>query len=204
MKRVYITAVPLASNFILRPEPVQCVNIDLSTDEKILYPITRLIGATREPDDQVVVMAVRQVNDPENINFDHLKEEIGALAGKYELIDITIPETQQKDFLMDLFRDLTGALEEDCTVYADATFGTKTYPLVLFSALNYAVKIKECEVERIIYQEQKRDKITHKAISTKIYDVTSLFLLDQVVNTLGFSDAGPEEKKALLETLMQL
>lgn len=204
MKRVYITAVPLASNFILRPEPVQCVNIDLSTDEKILYPITRLIDATRKPGDQVVVMAVRQVNDPENINFDHLKEEISALAGKYELIDITIPETQQKNFLMDLFRDLTGALEEDCTVYADATFGTKTYPLVLFSALNYAVKIKECEVERIIYQEQKRDKITHKAISTKIYDVTSLFLLDQVVNTLGFSDAGPDEKKALLETLMQL
>ena len=204
MKRVYITAVPLPSNFTLKAETVQCFNIDLPTDDKMIFPITRLIRATMQPGDQASIVTVRQVNDAQNANFDNLKEELTRLLGTYQLTDITIPETQKKDFLMNLFRQLIDTLEEDCIVYADATFGTKTYPLVLFSALNYAVKIKECEVDRIIYQEQKRDKITHKPISTTIYDITSLFLLDQVVSTLGFSDAGPEEKKALLETLMQL
>lgn len=204
MKRVYITAVPLPSNFTLPAETIQCFNIDLPTDDSMIFPITRLIRATMQPGDRATVVTVRQVNDLKNANFDNLKEELNRLLGDYELTDITIPETQKKDFLMDLFRQLIDTLEEDCTVYADATFGTKTYPLVMFSALNYAVKIKECEVDRIIYQEQKRDKITHEAVSTTIYDITSLFLLDQVVSTLGFSDAGPEEKKALLETLMQL
>lgn len=204
MKRVYITAVPLPSNFTLKAETVQCFNIDLPTDDKMIFPITRLIRATMQPGDQASVVTVRQVNDAQNANFDNLKEELTRLLGTYQLTDITIPETQKKDFLMDLFRQLIDTMEEDCTVYADATFGTKTYPLVMFTALNYGVKIKECEVDRIIYQEQKRDKVTHKAISTTIYDITSLFLLDQVVSTLGFSDAGPEEKEALLETLMQL
>lgn len=204
MKRVYITAVPLPSNFTLKSETVQCFNIDLPTDDKMIFPITRLIRATMRPGDQASVVTVRQVNDAQNANFDNLKEELTRLLGTYQLTDITIPETQKKDFLMDLFRQLIDTMEEDCTVYADATFGTKTYPLVMFTALNYGVKIKECEVDRIIYQEQKRDKATHKAVSTTIYDITSLFLLDQVVSTLGFSDAGPEEKEALLETLMQL
>lgn len=204
MKRVYITAVPLPSNFTLKAETVQCFNIDLPTDDKMIFPIARLIRATMQPGDQASVVTVRQVNDAQNANFDNLKEELTRLLGTYQLTDITIPETQKKDFLMDLFRQLIDTMEEDCTVYADATFGTKTYPLVMFTALNYGVKIKECEVDRIIYQEQKRDKVTHKAISTTIYDITSLFLLDQVVSTLGFSDAGPEEKEALLETLMQL
>ena len=204
MKRVYITAVPLPSNFTLKAETVQSFNIDLPTDDKMIFPITRLIRATMQPGDQASVVTVRQVNDAQNANFDNLKEELTRLLGTYQLTDITIPETQKKDFLMDLFRQLIDTMEEDCTVYADATFGTKTYPLVMFTALNYGVKIKECEVDRIIYQEQKRDKVTHKAISTTIYDITSLFLLDQVVSTLGFSDAGPEEKEALLETLMQL
>lgn len=204
MKRVYITAVPLPSNFTLKAETVQCFNIDLPTDDKMIFPITRLIRATMKPGDQASVVTVRQVNDVQNANFDNLKEELTRLLGTYQLTDITIPETQKKDFLMDLFRQLIDTMEEDCTVYADATFGTKTYPLVMFTALNYGVKIKECEVDRIIYQEQKRDKVTHKAVSTTIYDITSLFLLDQVVSTLGFSDAGPEEKEALLETLMQL
>lgn len=204
MKRVYITAVPLTSNFTLPAETVQCFNIDLPTDDSMIFPITRLIRATMKPGDQASVVTVRQVNDAKNANFDNLKEELTRLLGTYQLTDITIPETQKKDFLMDLFRQLIDTLQEDCTVYADATFGTKTYPLLMFAALNYGVKIKECEVDRIIYQEQKRDKVTHKAISTTIYDITSLFLLDQVVSTLGFSDAGPEEKEALLETLMQL
>lgn len=156
MKRVYITAVPLPSNFTLKAETVQCFNIDLPTDDKMIFPITRLIRATMQPGDQASVVTVRQVNDAQNANFDNLKEELTRLLGTYQLTDITIPETQKKDFLMNLFRQLIDTLEEDCIVYADATFGTKTYPLVLFSALNYAVKIKECEVDRIIYQEQKR------------------------------------------------
>ena len=45
-------------------------------------------------------------------------------------------------------------MESDACYYADATFGTKTYPLVLSSALHYAEKIlDDTEVCGIYYRE---------------------------------------------------
>lgn len=202
MKRIYITAVPLPSNFPLNASVVQCMNIQLPEDDSYTFPISRLIAATMQEGDEALVISVRQTNASGDENFNRLKKDLAERQIPYELKDITTPESQQKDFLIKLFYQLSEALEENCIIYADATFGTKTYPLVLFPALHYAVKIKNCDVANIIYQEQRRKD--GKPISTSIYDITSIFLMDEVVNTLGFSGAASADKDALLKSLMQL
>lgn len=204
MKRIYITAVPLPSNFLLNPQPVQCVNIQLCDDASLTFPISRLIEATMEPGDEALVITVRQANDSGDENLNRLRADLEQLRIPYRLADITTPESQVKDSLLDLFRDLAKAIEPQCCIHADTTFGTKTFPILLFSALNYAEKVKNCEIINLIYQEQRRDAVTHKPTTTSIYDITSLFYLNGVVNMLGRSDSSVKDKDELLDSLLNL
>ncbi len=204
MKRIYITAVPLPSNFILGPQNVECVNIKLRTDNQLIFPISRLIEATMQTGDEAEVITVRQTNDSGDENLNRLKQDLTALHIDYQIKDITTPENQNKDALLELFKRLAQAIDPQCCVYADSTFGTKTYPIVLFAALNYAEKIKECELHCLLYQEQRRDMQTHKATGTYLYDITSLFYLSSVVDALNQSEASFEEKDALLGSLLNL
>lgn len=204
MKRIYITAVPLPSNFILGPQNVECVNIKLRTDNQLIFPISRLIEATMQTGDEAEVITVRQTNDSGDENLNRLKQDLTALHIDYQIKDITTPENQNKDALLELFKRLAQAIDPQCCVYADSTFGTKTYPIVLFAALNYAEKIKECELQCLLYQEQRRDMQTHKATGTYLYDITSLFYLSSVVDALNQSEASFEEKDALLGSLLNL
>ena len=77
---------------------------------------------------------MRQVNSPRSENLEVFRRELDSLGRPYTLIDLTTPENQQRDGLLALFEALTDAMESDACYYADATFGTKTYPLVLSSA----------------------------------------------------------------------
>ena len=201
MKKIYITAVPLDSNFILKPQEIECVNLDLRTDAQLTFPISRLIQATMQPDDEALVITVRQTNESGKENMNSLKQDLETLQIPYRLEDITTPENQNKSDLMELFKRLAKAIEPQTCVYADSTFGTKSYPIILLAALNYAEKIKECELKKLIYQEQRRGPLTH---GTYLYDVTALYYLNGIVDALHQSDAGVEEKEALLDTLLNL
>lgn len=204
MKKIYITAVPLDSNFILEAQEIECVNIDLRADDQLTFPISRLMQATMQPDDEALVITVRQVNEYGEKNMDSLKQDLAALQAPYRLKDITTPENQNKSDLMELFKRLAKTIEPQTCIYADSTFGTKSYPIVLLAALNYAEKIKECELKKLIYQEQRREPLTHKPIGTYLYDVTALYYLNGIVDALHQSDAGVEEKESLLDTLLNL
>lgn len=205
MKRIYITAVPLPSNFPLEAQRVQCVNLELRrTDDSLTFPISRLIESTMEAGDEALVIGVRQVNESGDENKNRLLRDLDSLQIDYRFVDLTTPESQGKASLLELFQNLANAIEERCCVYADVTFGTKTYPLLLFAALNYAEKVKNCDVLSLIYQEQRRDPITHKPTTTSIYDVTNLFYLSGIINTMGFSDASVRDKDELLRSLLRL
>lgn len=204
MKRIYITAVPLPSNFTLKPKKVECVNIDLRSDDRFTFPISRLIEATMQEGDEAVVITVRQTNDSGDENMDRLKQDLSTLRIPYQIKDITTPENQNKDALLELFKRLARAIDSQCCIYADSTFGTKTYPILLFAALNYAEKIKECELHCLIYQEQRRDAQTHQETGTYLYDITSLFYLNSVVDALSQSEAGVDEKDTIFDSLLNL
>ena len=61
------------------------------------------------------------------------------------------------------------------------TFGTKTYPLVLFSALRCIDKLlQNVEIKGIYYQEiTRRDG---KEDRVRLYDVSALFTLDSIAD----------------------
>lgn len=183
MKRIYVTAVPLESNFVLSPKCAEPVNFALNSPPRAAaFPIIPVMQDTVREGDSVKVIAVRQKNAPENRNMDILCKELDALhLPDCTLCDITIGETQQKDALLKLFGDLVDDFEEEACYYACITFGTKTYPLVLFSALRCADKLlRDVEVKGIYYREITRRQ--GKEDSLRMYDVSALFTLDSIAD----------------------
>ena len=202
MKRIYFTAVPLPSNFVISARHITCDTIRLRTDDALFFPISRLMEATLQPGDEAILIAIRQVNDSGDENMKRLRQDLETLRSCCQIKEIIVPENQNGDTLIELFRQMAAAVPPKCCVYADSTFGTKTYPLLLFTALHYAEKIKECEVKHLIYQEQRRDAKTHQIKDTTLYDITILFYLDGVVDALSQSDAGVEGKGSMLTSML--
>lgn len=183
MRRIYITAVPLQSNFLLTPKLAQPVNYTMHIPmTAAAFPIVPVLADTVQEGDSVKVIAVRQQNEPRNRNMDLLREELAALAlPDCTLVDLAVPETQQKDQLLALFAHLTNCLEPEACYYACATFGTKTYPLVLFSALRYADRLlPDTEIKGIYYREVTRQNGVEDQF--RQYDISGLFRLDSIVD----------------------
>lgn len=201
MKRIYITAVPLQSNFVLTAQLAQPVNYTPRIAPRAAaFPIIPILADTVEEGDSVKIIAVRQHNDPHNANMDLLRAELDALAlPDCTLVDLTVPETQQKDALLTLFSELTGQLEDNACYYACATFGTKTYPLVLFSALRYAEQLlSDAEIKGIYYREVKRRDGVEQSYFQ--YDISALFRLDNIVNLAADTDM--PDKRAFVRMLL--
>lgn len=159
MKRIYITAIPLDSNFAITPYAAEPVNYTQTTTQPTCYPITPILADTAHDGDEIKVIAVRQVNSPHSENLGGFPPRAGQPG---QALHPRRPDqrrkTQQRDGLLTLFEALTDAMESDACYYADATFGTKTYPLVLSSALHYAEKIlDDTEVCGIYYRELTRE-----------------------------------------------
>ena len=62
MKRIYITAIPLDSNFAIAPYAAQAANYQQTYTAPSCYPITPIIADTARPGDEITVLAVRQKN----------------------------------------------------------------------------------------------------------------------------------------------
>lgn len=199
MKRIYITAIPLDSNFAIAPYAAQAANYQQTYTAPSCYPITPIIADTARPGDEITVLAVRQKNSPRSDNLDAFRRELDTLGTPCTLIDVTTPENQQRDALLTLFETLTDAMQDDACYYADATFGTKTYPLVLASALRYAEKIlDDTEVCGIYYRELTRENGQVK--TARQYDISTLFTLDGIVDMAAGEDIA--DKRAFIKLML--
>lgn len=203
MKRIYFTAVPLESNFVLKPQPVNPVNFDLTTGvRQAAFPIVPIVDATLQPEDEGVIVAIRQQNSPHNKNMDILRAELDALGkSNWTIRELTVPERQDKDLLLGLFTAMIDCLEDDACYYACMTFGTKTYPVVLFSTLSYAEKIRHnTQICGIYYCEIRRAE--GRPIQANLYDVSALFTLNSLVDLVAGMDC--QDKDRMIRTMLEL
>lgn len=203
MKRIYFTAVPLESNFVLKPQPVNPVNFDLTTSVKqVAFPIVPIVDATLQPEDEGVIVAIRQQNSPQNKNMDILRTELDALGkSNWTIRELTVPERQDKDLLLGLFTAMIDCMEDNACYYACMTFGTKTYPVVLFSALSYAEKIRSnTQICGIYYCEIRREE--GRPVQANLYDVSALFTLNSLVDLVAGMDC--RDKDRMIRTMLEL
>ena len=83
MKRIYITAIPLDSNFAITPYAAEPVNYTQTTTQPTCYPITPILADTAHDGDEIKVIAVRQVNSPRSENLEVFRRELDSLGKPY-------------------------------------------------------------------------------------------------------------------------
>lgn len=106
MKRIYITAIPLDSNFAIDSYAAEPVNYTQTLAKPTYYPITPILADTAHAGDEIKVIAVRQINSPHSENLEIFRRELDGLGLPYTLVDLTTPENQQRDGLLPLLRGL--------------------------------------------------------------------------------------------------
>jgi len=123
--------------------------------------------------------------------LDKINESIGAKIS-YEEVRETFKETS--DIVQSRFRQIVGALENGCEIYADITYGPKTLTPVLFYALGFAEKFFDADIKNIVYGKAVFDKNKQPIPdATELFDVTPLYYLNSLTNVMN----APDGKTAL-------
>lgn len=162
-------------------------NEKLNYEKSGSYPVLNLLHGYVECGDEVEVLIITAEYEHCLNNFHKIKEEALKICqdnqtAKVEVSKIAVAFNEFSENHLDIFKQLVEHIQEGDRLYACLTYGSKPTPLLEIMALNYGYRtFKDVCIEAIVYGEM--DFVTGKK---RIYDVTSLFLMDQIVNELGY------------------
>jgi hypothetical protein len=171
------------------------------------FPIINVINAYAEPEDEIKIIAImNKERDSAKYNFEEIfkselmevKQEKGLKNLDIEnihIIDAISDQTMESN--LNLFEDILEALDDNETLYACITYGTKPMPMMLFMALNYAYKVKmNIEIGAIVYGAFYSGE---GAPGAAIYDLTSLFYTNALF--LELANAGESDPVGKLKEI---
>jgi hypothetical protein len=194
--KTFITVMP----FELRERLVLTKYVPVGCDEleygETRFPIIPVMAHHAKGEESVRVIAILTDGEGNDYNFEnHFLPEIQGLCGKmgikYDLVTIRTPESESAEDHLRLFVDIIETINDDEDLFACMTFGSKPTPVVLSLALSYAHRFKKgTSVGRIVYGKffhlEDRDGC--------LYDTTSLFYMDSIVNRLAEMNASDPGK----------
>ena len=181
-------------------------NTELSS-EPFYYPINSYLAKnlTAEDDLKVILLVKRDGLEREIAAEELCKQELNqinqAIGARIEYKTISTKFEQTKQVYDKLFSTLIDEIEDESAILWDITFGPKDEPLVVFSALNFAEKFLDCEIEHIFYAQALFDE-NNKIISTKLVTMDSLFKLQSLVDKVKTDDS--RKARHLLKLLVSL
>lgn len=155
------------------------------------FPVLPLIhGYMKAGDSAEVFILTTEDHQTASENYKIIECEIKKLCAELgasctvNKIDIPFDETVETH--LDTFKALIENISNGDTILADITYGSKCLVILLMMALNYGYRAcKNCTVDCFIYGSL--DFREGHPCGRRIYDITSLFLMDQIVNELAKS-----------------
>ena len=216
MKKTYVTLVPSWANFILMPPaddlPVECRGFTMNIRRDLAFPITNILADTATLEDEVTVIALRQVNESDpyaDENYYLLRRELDFLRPGtpeqpgYQLIDVSMPKDTSSEALIQTFTKLVEVFPDYCQCLVDTTFGGKPAAFTLLEFLQSAHQLFDgVDIERILYREVQRryDPEQKRSIDIGWYytDVSALFHLSSIAGLASGSSNGRDFLRSLL------
>lgn len=205
MNKIIICGIPMKD----RVDPSIYVSDDKSipaSSRPVRFPINAFLEETMNSDDSIKFLLLVKKDGYGNYkkNLDCFKEEfeavnaeIGATAD-YVVIDTEFSE--EKSVHEKLMGSIVDELEIGARILVDTTYGPKDLPIVIFTALNFAEKFFECQIDNIIYG--KAEFVNGKAVDTKMCDMVPLYYLGSITNTIHCVEPG--KAKSMLKSLLSL
>ena len=178
-------------------------NTNILYSEPVVFPVNAILAENLKKNDKVKIILLRTLDKDGNSNkntslfmkeLDSINSKVGAKL-TYETVDSEFKET--KDNHEARLKAILDKVEENSQIYADITFGPKPLPMILMCVLSFAEKFLNCDVKSVVYGKVNFDE-NNKAIFPELYDVTSLYYLNNLTNSMVAAD-GKEARKNLDE-----
>jgi len=112
---------------------------------------------------------------------------------------LSTPHDESREVQERLFKEILGEFVVDAAVYADITYGTKSLPIIVFSALNFAERFFKADIKNIVYGKVDFDS-DNKPCNPELFDMSALFYLNSIVNTIECTDSNSAMK--ILDTIL--
>lgn len=176
------------------------------SDRGVRYPINALLEKTISDNDEVKVILLSK-NDKYSFSRQHISEFIDELNQAIVAYNVTptikIIDTEFKqDKLVheQLMGRLVEEIDDEAHIMVDITYGPKDLPIVIFAAIGFAEKFLDCEIDAIVYGQASF--VDGKAVNQKICDMSSLYYLSSVTNSIRCSE--PNKARKTLTELLSL
>ena len=175
-----------------RLEKLKYVPVDnpkIKEDSEVYFPVSILIESFAGAGERIEVVCVMERDNPNiEINFEILKEEIGsicdALGAQADIEPLYTDKEERAASHLGTFKSLIEAIKDGDNIYACCTFGTKPIPVIEMMAMNYAYRVRDnVSIEAVVYG--KVDRNGQAVVGAYLYDVTALFYMNQIVNSLA-------------------
>jgi hypothetical protein len=153
---------------------------------------------------KVVLLTKKDIEGNSPINYAKFQEELDEINGKIgadiEYVELNTEFEETRDVHEKLLRDMVGTLEEDAEIIGDITYGPKPLPIIMFATMNFAEKFFGANIKNIVYG--KVDFVDGKAVNPVIYDMTPLYYLNNLTNTMEHKSS--EDAVKALDILLDL
>lgn len=183
-------------------------NSEIEYDGKVRFPINAVLAKSLKNGESVKIVKFVTKDSKDcylensrlfNEELNQLNLDIGANIKYDEIIEEYSEDLRTHEIR---FKKLINQLEDGADILADITYGQKTLPILLFSALSFAEKFYNANIQNIIYGKINYDSNNNIIDgSQKIYDITSLYYL----NTLTASMEAPngETAKEMIDSFFE-
>jgi len=176
---------------------VLCYNVSgnstIEYDGEVIFPINGVLARTLRKDDDVKVVLLKKedIDGNSGRNTAEYKKELdrinSGIGAKIEYKILSTPHNESREIQEKLFKEILDEFAEGAIVYADITYGTKSLPIIVFSALNFAERFFNAEIKNIVYGKVDFDK-DNNPCNPELFDMSALFYLNSIVNTIECTD----------------
>lgn len=204
MKKIVFVDIPMRE---LNDNSKQCYaktgNTNCKYEGKIHFPINAVLADKMKQDDEVkvVFLTTTTQTDSSKENVKKFQEELNRINSEkkakisYTIINSVFEET--KNVHEKRIENMISVLEKDAEIYADITFGQKPIPMLLMCVLTFAEKFCNADIKKVIYGKVefvKHDDGNSYPEKPELYDVTSLYYLNNLVGTMEASSCLEAQK----------
>ncbi len=162
-------------------------NSKLIFDRATRFPLIHVINGYAEKGEEIRIITVTPEKEDSQIHLQQLREEVQALQEEKGFIcrgveSIPVGYAGDVDTQIDIFHKLMRVMENGDTLYACLTYGNKPMPIAELMAIQYGYRVfDDVLIDCLVYGEKDHSK---KGWG-KIFDITALIQLDEVVRMLA-------------------
>lgn len=175
-------------------------------DFEASFPVLIMMNSFVEEGEKIELTAlVEKDNDNCKNNMEVLKAEVDELKKikdfQFEIKEILVSGDETNKEQLRTFEKLLNSIKDGDELNVCATYGTKPIPIIEMMAVNAAVKIKKgVSIGCVSYGRAVRDN-TGAIKELVIYDITSLFLMNRLVDSIA--EAPRENAEDVIKRLLE-